>query len=247
MRVLFLDTENAPNYGTFYGIHDQKIRYSDIISEWFFICAQWAWMDDKKVSHISVLDDVKMFIKDHTNDKIIVEKIHNLISQADLIVGHNIKGHDLKKIKAKIVEHRLPPLDMPHVIDTYQWSKEFGFTSRKLGDLCKKLGLQDKLSHDPGIFQRAGQGDVLSIRKVIRYGKGDIMTLKELYLLLRPYAKNHPNMNAFKGFPCCPRCASVKMQKRGIRDGLQRFQCVPCRFNFSDKLDKKYKPTIRFK
>lgn len=63
MRVLLLDTENAPNYGSFWGIHDQRLRYGDIEQEWFFISAQWKMLGDSTVKTISVLDDVKTFIK----------------------------------------------------------------------------------------------------------------------------------------------------------------------------------------
>jgi len=247
MKILFLDTENAPCYGCFWGIHDQNIKYADVEQDWFLLSAQWSWNDEKKVHTISVLDDPKQFVDDHYKaDKIVVKKIAELMAEADVVVGHNFKGHDLKKIKAKIAEHRLPALDIPDIVDTYQWSREFGFTSRKLGDLCKKLELTQKLGHVPGVFKLAGRGDVKAIREIIRYGKGDIPTLRELYEALRPYAKNAPNQNKFKKYPCCPRCASVKLQKRGIRNGVQRHSCFSCGASFSDTLNKK-KITVRYK
>ena len=237
MRILLLDTENAPNYGSFWGIHEQHIRYGDIEQEWFFISAQWKFLGEKTVQTVSVLDDVKTFIRDHTNDKVVVKKVHQLLQECDVVVGHNIIGHDLKKLWAKFIEYRLEPIDMPYIVDTLVWVRKYGFTSRKLADLCTKLSLTPKLEHDRGIFQKAGRGDVISIRKTVRYGKGDVPTLEELYLLIRPYAK-HPNENAFKNYPCCPKCGSVKFQSRGKRDGhgVNRFQCaVPaCRAWFTE-------------
>lgn len=249
MRILLLDTENAPNYAVTWGIHEQRLRYADIEQEWFFLSAQWQFMDENKVSYVSILNDVKRFIKDHTNDYIVVKKIHDLLQSCDVVVGHNIKRHDLAKFEAKMIEHDLPPIDMPYIVDTLTWARKFGFTSRKLGDLCSKLGLVSKLDHEPGIFKLAGRGDVKSIRKIVRYGIGDIPTLKALYLRLRPYIKNHPNHNKFKNYPCCPSCGSVKFHKRGTnRDGtLQTYACsaIDCRARFQDTSKKKI--PIRFK
>lgn len=243
MIITLLDTENAPNYAATWGIHEQRVRYTDIIQEWFFLSAQWKILGDKSVSSISVLDDPKRFIKDHTDDYIVVKTVHDLIENTDVLVGHNIKGHDLKKLYAKFIEHRLPPPKTPFIVDTLAWSRKFGFTSRKLGDLCTKLGLENKLEHEPGIFNLAGRGDVKAIRKVVRYGIGDIPTLEQLYLRLRPYITNHPNHNKFTKERCCPNCGGEKFQKRGMsRDGSQQtYACYDCRARFYESHLKKRK------
>lgn len=247
MRILLLDSENAPNFAATWGIHEQSLRYADIEQEWFFISLQWQFLEDKKVSHISVINDVKRFIKDHTDDYIVVKKAHELLQECDVVVGHHIKGHDLKKLEAKFIEHKLPPIDMPYIVDTLQWAKKFGFTSRKLGDLCSKLGLIEKLDHEPGIFKLAGRGDVKAIRKIVKYGIGDIPTLKALYLRLRPYMRNHPNQNKFKKYPCCPSCGGARFHKRGMnRTGeFQTYSCYDCHHRFQDTAKKKIQ--VRYK
>ncbi len=233
-KILHLDTENAPNIACVWGIHDQKVYYTDIIHEWFFISGQWSWGDSKKVNTVSILDDQKRFKKDFRDDYHVVKTIHGLLSEADIVVGHHIKGHDLKKLQAKFIEHKLPPIKMPLIVDTYQWSKTFGFTSRKLRDLCTKLDLTQKLSHDPGVFVRAAMGDKDAISNIVTYGKGDIPTLRDLYYALRPYAPNHPNQNLFRGdgVQCCPKCSCTKFQARGFSyttvGKFQRYQCTDC-------------------
>lgn len=239
MRTLFLDTENAPNIAATWGIHEQHLRYADIIQEWFFLSAQWKFLGDKKTSHISLLDGGKRYIKDHTDDYVVVKKCHELLNECDLVIGHNIKGHDLKKLYAKFLEHRLKPPKEPFIIDTLQVSRKFGFTSRKLGDLCRKLELAAKLEHEPGIFLKASQGDVLALRKVVKYGLGDIPTLEQLYIKLRPYITNHPNQNAFNTKGCCPNCASTHFQKKGRDKGKQSFMCCDCGRRFNEDSIKK--------
>lgn len=238
MIIGLLDTENAPNIAATWGIHDQVVRYTDIIQEWFFLSAQFKKLGDKRTQSICILQDKKRFRKDHTDDYIVVKKCHEFISSVDVLVGHNLKGHDLKKLYAKFLEHGLEPPDEPFIVDTYQVSKKFGFTSRKLGDLCKKLDLVKKLEHEPGIFILASQGDPAAIRKVLKYGLGDIPTLEKLYLKFRPFIKNHPNQNAYALKACCPVCGSGNFHKRGRERGKQTYACeCTARFN-EDSLKK---------
>lgn len=240
-KVLYLDTENSPNIAAVWGIHDQKLYYSDIVPgmEWFLISAQWSWDDSKQINSVSILDEPKRFKRNFRDDYHVVKTIHKLLSEADIVVGHHIKGHDLKKIQAKIIEHRLPPLKIPLIVDTYQWSKTFGFTSRKLKDLCSKLDLTQKLTHDPGVFIRAAFGDKKSIANIVTYGLGDIPTLRDLYHRLKPYAPNHPNHNLFRGdqIQCCPRCSSNDFTASGWRytstGKFQRYKCKECGHWFS--------------
>lgn len=233
-QILFLDTENAPNVAVTWGIHEQRISYKDIIHHWFFISGQWSWNDSKKINTVSILDDEKRFNENFRDDYHVVKILRDLISEADILVGHNIKGHDLKKLQAKIIEHKLPPLKMPLIVDTLTWSRQYGFTSRKLGDLCEKLDLTHKLSHEPGLFLKAAMGDRIAIKKILKYGIGDIPTVRELYYRLRPYAPSHPNMNLYRGtnVDCCPKCSSDNFIAQGYKyttcGKFQKFQCKEC-------------------
>jgi hypothetical protein len=66
-RILFLDTENAPNIAAVWGIHDQRVSYTDIVKEWFFISAQWQWLDSKENAATSPFwTTSKAFKKDFT-------------------------------------------------------------------------------------------------------------------------------------------------------------------------------------
>lgn len=241
-KILFLDTENAPNIATVWGIHEQRISYKDILHEWWLISGQWSWNNSKQINSVSVLDDKKRFKKNFRDDYHVVKTLHGVISQADIIVGHHIKGHDLKKIQAKIIEYKLPPLKMPLIVDTYQWSRSFGFTSKKLGDLCEKLDLEKKLSHEPGLFLKAAMGNVKAIKDIVTYGLGDIPTVRDLYYALRPYAPNHPNMNHWRGdgVTCCPSCSGEEYKKDGYSytktTKTQRYECLSekCGKRFSD-------------
>lgn len=241
-KILYLDIENAPSIAATWGINDVNLHYSDIIPdmEWFIISGQWAWNDSKQVNTVSLLDDPKRFKKNFRDDYHVVNTLRDLIDEADIVIGHNIKGYDLKKIKAKMTEHMIKPFMNPIVIDTWQWSKQFGFTSRSLKNLCKKLSLTSKLEHESGSFIRAALGDKDAIKKIVTYGKGDIPTVRELFKRLRPYIPNQPNMNLWRGkdVDCCPSCGSDDIMKKGHRfnktTAVSRFRCNSCGYGFSD-------------
>lgn len=244
-QILFLDTENAPNIAAVWGIHEQRINYGDIVREWFFLSGQWSWNDSKQINTTCILDDKRRFKKDFTDDYHVVKTLHGILEEADIVVGHGLKRHDLKKLQAKFVEYRLKPVKMPEVVDTLEWAKKFGFTSRKLGDLCKKLGLTQKLSHEPHIFLKAALGDVDAIKGILKYGKGDIPTLRELYYTLRPYSHKHPNQNLYRGdgVECCPKCSHEEFNSRGYRltraGKYRQYQCNSCGAWFQGKKNLK--------
>ena len=231
-QILFIDTENAPNLAAVWGIHEQRLRYEDIFQHWFMLSVQWSWNDSKKINSESLLD-YRGALK-RRDDKPLIKKIHSLIEEADIVVGHHVNGHDMKKIQARIIKHGLKPVKMPLIVDTLTWARKFGFTSRKLGDLCDYLDLSKKKSHEAGIFLQAALGDESALAKVIKYGIGDIPTLRDLYYRLRPYAPNHPNNNLFRGdgIECCPSCGNMDFQQRGYSltsvGKFPRFQCKGC-------------------
>lgn len=239
-KILYLDTESAPNIVATWGVNDQTIRYSDVKFEWFFISGQWAWDDSKKVNTVSLLDDKKRFTKDFRDDYHVVKTIAEILEEADIVVGHNINGHDIKKLQAKFIEHKIKPINMPQVVDTYTWSKRHGFTSRSLKNLCKKLKLTNKLEHEPGLFLEAAFGSEDAIKKIVKYGIGDIPTARELYYRLRPYADRHPNMNTYRGdgILCCTHCGCTEYKTAGYRRSnisvRRRYECLSCGKGFSD-------------
>jgi hypothetical protein len=231
-----------PNLSVTWGIHDQKIRYSDIDQHWSFICSQWKYLGDKKLHHVSVLDDVKRFIEDHTDDYHVVVETLKFIETVDVLVGHNIKKHDIPKLKARIAKYNLPPMKEVIVIDTYQISKKFGFTSRKLGDLCEYLNLKHKkLSHEPDLFKKAANGCALSIKKLIRYGLGDLPATEDVFIRLKKYVGPIVNLNKFSDEKCCPDCGGKRFKCNGYVGtihGLKReYKCLSskCGRRFRDK------------
>jgi uncharacterized protein YprB with RNaseH-like and TPR domain len=225
------------------------------------ISAQWGWNDKKRVNTISLLDDIKSYDKHFSKplrdlpknpsfDRVIVEKIHSVLLEADVIVHHNGDRFDLKKVNAKFIEYGLDPVPVNKTVDTLKEIKKIAsFTSHALGALCEKLDcLHQKRDNQKGDFFKVSTGDVEAIKRIVKYGIGDIPTLKELYYKLRPYMKTHPNINLYQDSEyCCPACGHTKIKIHTSNYVTNkcvkiRYQCKSCRHTFvGDKVIKRSK------
>ena len=78
-------------------------------------------------------------------------------------------------------------------------------------------------------------GDKQAWREMKEYNIQDVILLEELYMVLRPWIKNHPNLNLWSPKQtehACPNCGSEDVQKRGYSytkvAKYQRYQCTAC-------------------
>ena len=67
-----------------------------------------------------------------------------------------------------------------------------------------------------------------------KYNKRDVVAAELVYLRLRPWIAQHPNLGVFSANSAtrCPKCGSDHVQKRGYEvtqaSRYQRFQCMSC-------------------
>ena len=108
------------------------------------------------------------------------------------------------------------------------------FDSNKLDNLGKFLGLGEKL--ETGGFELwlgCMAGDMKSWKKMCDYNKQDVILLEKVYLALRPWMTNHPNLGVLDGFKNhCPNCDSCHVTHRGYglnsKSKYERLQCQDC-------------------
>ena len=66
------------------------------------------------------------------------------------------------------------------------------------------------------------------------YKVGDVLALEDLYLAMRPFITNHPNLGVFmeEDRPVCPKCGSHHIQYRGYAytnvGKYHRIKCMDC-------------------
>jgi RNase H-like protein len=233
-RIGLLDIETSPIQASVWGLFDQNIGLEMIGKDWFILAFSWKWLGEKEL----IYKDKSRSWRNE-DDTILLKSLWNLLDEAEVVVAHNGRQFDLKKINARFALNGIKPPSPYKIVDTKEVAKRvFGFTSNKLAFLTDKLCKTKKLDHGkfPGylLWQQCLLGNPLAWKEMAKYNKADVLSLEELYLVLRPWISDHPNHGLFveDAEPCCNRCGSTKLHRRGsYRTALSRyarFQCLGC-------------------
>jgi len=153
------------------------------------------------------------------------------------VIGHNGDKFDVKKTNARFIAHGMNPPSPYKTIDTLKVARRFfKFDSNKLDQLGRYLKLGRKVETG-GIQLWFGcmSGKMSAWNKMVKYNKQDVQLLEDVYLKLRPWMSNHPNLNKYmETAHNCPACGSHDLQRRGT-DGTvgnvnlyQRWRCNDC-------------------
>jgi len=233
-RIVLYDIETTHNLVAVFGLLNYNmLPHENILRERYVVSASWKELGEKEVHSVSVLDDPKRYAKDPHDDRFVIEKLHQVLSEADVIVAHNGDEFDLKYVETRILVHGLSPLPPILKIDTLKTArKRFYFNTNKLDYLGQFLGVGRKIKTDNELWLRIAKGDQSAIREMVTYNKQDVKLLERVFLKLRPYIPDHVNRQLFGGSVGCPRCGSNDTQSRGTHKSLtqvyNRFQCNAC-------------------
>lgn len=240
-RVLIYDIETSPITAYLWGVgkYDRPI---EIIEDYQILSVAWHWLGDNNARGnpiVSVVgqDDFGDYIPGVNNDTNVVEYIHGLYDEADIVIAHNGNSFDQKKSQARMMLRGMAPPSPYKQIDTYRIAKKYAaFNVNRLGGLAEAFGVAQKGS--PGGFETwkgCLAGDPKAWAKMKRYNRQDIPPLVGIYKKFLPWIENHPSMSVIGNKPnACPKCFSTKgMQSRGLtaptKTGRkQRFQCTDC-------------------
>lgn len=232
-KVLYYDIETAPNLSYVWGHYEQDVI--DHNREWYLLCISYRWEGEKTTKVCALTDFPDTYKKDPENDIHVAQKLWELLDEADIVIAHNGDKFDMRKANARFAYHQLGPVSPVKSIDTLKIAKRyFMFNSNRLNDLGKHLGIGTKEDTN-GFKTWAGcmRGDAKAWKTMVRYAKKDVDLLREIYLRLRPWMTNHPNLNVYDGGDGCPTCGSHNMQRRGQRYTqvavYQQWQCNDCR------------------
>lgn len=200
-RILILDVERLPGISqqSWWDRGDLKNRYihhETVIREprTTIVCAKW--YDQPDVMRFAEWDNGgrPRFLK----------RVHSLISEADIVVGHNIDGADVPWLKG---DFYLPRIGHPHrpdlpqlppfkTVDTLKvLRREFktGAPFKSLNAFNQIVGLPGKTdTYDREAMERAVAGSVEDRERETDYCAGDVIATQWLYDWERPHIKNHP-------------------------------------------------------
>ena len=242
MKVLLIDIETAPNLAYVWGAWKQNIYHNQWLQKGHIMSAAWKWLGDEGIFYAENRGN---------NDKEIVRQLYGLLDEADIVVAHNGNRFDIPTIIGRGVVHSFSPPSPYHTVDTFLVArKELRMTNHSLKVLCDDLGLPQKSGHEkfPGfeLWLECLKGNEEAWDEMRDYNISDVVSLEALYLRLRPYMKNHPNVSVPNGEDevMCPKCGSHDIEYRGYyytKIGMcyRRFRCKDCggwgRHRYSEK------------
>jgi DNA polymerase elongation subunit (family B) len=233
LKVVLLDIESSPIHGLAWETYNTSLlrilEPSKIISvAWKELSVdetQCVCLADYKGYKAGVLDDMKL-----------VAAAWDVLDQADVVITHNGDNFDLRKLNARFIAHGFTAPSDYKSIDTLKSSRKyFRFDRNKLDYIGDYLNAGHKM--ETGGFKLwldCFAGDKAAWKKLKEYNKQDVLLLENVYLKLRPYIANHPNLSLLSNSNTmgCASCQSHNLQKRGFSFTLagrkQRYQCNDC-------------------
>lgn len=196
-KILFLDIELAPLRAALWSIWQQGVGLNQVESDWFILsfCGKWAHSGEV------IYKDLRGKVSEE-DDSELVEALFDLLNQADIVVAHNGRKFDVKKINARLLLNGFPKPSHYRVVDTLEQAKQqFSFTSNKLEYLTDKLCETKKSTHGKFagyvLWSECLKDNPEAWDEMESYNKLDVLSLEELYSVLSSWDSKLPNYDVY--------------------------------------------------
>ena len=226
-KILLMDIETSLYHVATWGTYKQFIQHYQITRHQYVISWAAKWLYDDIVQG-DVVTPKETLTRD---DKRVIESIWKLLDSAEIVIGHNVDRFDLRKLNWRFISLGLNPPSPYKIIDTLKFSRrEFFAPSHKQDFLTKYFKLQNKLDTNFDLWLRCEVGNEQALEQMMEYNKHDVIGLEELYLKIRPWIKNHPNLGVLLDEDVCPNCASSNLEVTSnvYFTAANRFQVYRC-------------------
>lgn len=234
-RILLFDIETAPSIHYAWKRWEENASQDQVIEEGYLLTWAAKWLGEDTIVSDAIWDYKEDYQKDPTNDKNVCKSLYDLINEADIIIGHNGDNFDKKTAYTRFLFHGFQPPKPTKTIDTLKVAKRcFKFPSNSLANLAKYFGLSDKIETGGfSLWKKCLEGNRESQQKMVIYNEQDVLTLEELYLKLRAWDDQHPNVTLFDGdnVTKCVVCGSEKLKKlhKKVVTGVSAFDTYRCK------------------
>lgn len=226
-KILIFDVETSPNVG--YTWSKWETNVIEFVKEWELLCFAYKWHGEKE-THVVARPD----FKDKT-DKSITKALWKLFDEADVLLAHNGRQFDVKKVKAKFLEHGMTPPSPAKILDTKVIAKnQFAFNSNSLNDLGKLLKVGKKVPTGGfDLWLGCMAGDKKSWDTMKAYNKQDVVLLELVYEKLKAWNGDTVNLAVLAGHKeGCATCGSNNVYSKGferLKSGTyKRYRCNDC-------------------
>lgn len=222
-KILAIDIETRPTTAYVWRAYDENVGYEQVIEPGGMICFAAKFVGDDEIHFYSNWT--------HSHGEM-VRAAHALLSESDAVLTFNGDKFDLPKLRGEFILEGLPPCPPIPSIDALKTVKKFGFFMNRLAFIGPLLKVGDKIKHEGfELWSKVLAGDERARNKMMKYNIQDTVLLEKLYVKIRPFILNHPNLAGQAG-GACGACGSTHIQSRGVRRTkyfeVQRRQCQGC-------------------
>jgi DNA polymerase elongation subunit (family B) len=188
-RILVFDIETSPNMAYVWGCLKQYINPNQLIATSDVMCWAAKWLGERKVIYEARQHDA--------DDHRICEVLRDLFNEADIVVAHNGRAFDIKRMNTRWIRYGIDPPSPYQVVDTCKLAQSlFSFSRSKLESIAQELGLGGKAG--TGGFETWIQcmaGDEKAWKRMGKYCRQDVTLLEQVYLRMRAWDKRSPNVS----------------------------------------------------
>lgn len=230
-KVLILDIETAPNIAYVWRFYKENIGPKQVLENGYLLSFACKWLGDEAVSFSSVQKQ---------SEKSCLKVLSKYLDEADIVVAHYGDKFDFPYIQGRMMFHGIKPPSPYKTVDTKKVaSREFHFPSYSLEYLTDALKLPIKKGGHkkfPGfeLWLEIIRNNEEAWHELREYNIIDVLALEQLYITMRPFIRNHPNVGVFDEHDnaACPKCNSTNIHWRGYSHTnvgrYHRFQCNDC-------------------
>lgn len=227
-KILTLDIETSPHVASVWGLWDQNVGLNQLRELTQVICWAAKWHGKEPVEFRSDHHD------GHAEQ---TQRMWELMSEADILVGYNHKGFDIKHLNREFLLLGLNPPSPYKTVDLLlEARRNFKFASNKLDHVAVQLGFGQKVQHEGMPLWHACviDDDPRAWRTMREYNIHDVILTEKVFDRLTPWLKL-PNMNHY--YPetwkrRCTTCTSENLVLEGFEytaaGKFQRFSCKDC-------------------
>ncbi len=212
--ILIFDIETAPMEVYVWGLYKQRINPDNVIEDWFVLSWSAKWLFSSEImSDVLTPEEARS-----GDDKRVCESMWALFESADIVVAHNARRFDIRKMNSRWILHEMKPPSPYQTIDTLKESQKMAaHSSHRLDYLGKILHNKGKIETDFALWKKCKQGDSEALMYMEKYNRADVELLEEVYLSIRGWIKSHPNVGLYMETtePVCANCGSDKIHEIG--------------------------------
>lgn len=233
MKIFIFDIETSPHLSWHWRRWQENIPRQNTVAESRVLCWAGKWHGAQKTHFSAEWAD---------GFEPMMEKLWHMLDEADVVVGFNSDKFDVKRVNSEFLRLGWAAPSPYQKIDLFkQIKKHFAFSSNRLKDLLKELGLTPKLEDNANmelwmdvVYHKRRPAQ----RRMQRYNLQDVKSTEELYDYMLGWIDPHPNWGLFvddisdDSKPVCPNCGSRNLHRHKIRctkvKTYQQWQCQDC-------------------